>query len=101
MKQKILVSTYLLSKAVHLKMTLVLDTTAFSNWFYRMVNRKGVPKEVITDNSGYFVAAKKELKELVSDLDVEQIKEATSLQKIKQHFNTLIAFCQLLQLQKG
>ena len=82
-------------------MTLALDTTAFSNWFYRMANRKGVPMEAITDNSRYFVAAKKELKELVSDLDVEQIKEATSLQKIKWHFNKPIAFCQLLQLQKG
>ena len=56
-----------------------------------MVNRKGVPKEVITDNGGCFAAANKELKELVSDLDVKQIKEATSLQKIKWHFNTPIA----------
>ena len=39
--------------------------------------------EVITDNGGCFVAANKELKELVSDLDEERNKEATSLQKIK------------------
>ena len=35
--------------------------------------------EVITNNSGCFVAAYKELKELVSHLDKEKIKEATSL----------------------
>ena len=43
--------------------------------------------EVITDNGGYFVASNKELQELVSHLDEEKIKEATSLQKIKWHFN--------------
>ena len=51
-----------------------------------MVNRRGVPMEVITDNGGCFVAANKELKELVSDLDEERNKEATSLQKIKWYF---------------
>ena len=43
--------------------------------------------EVIRDNGGCFVAANKELKEPVSDLDEEKIKGATSLQKIKWHFN--------------
>ena len=37
--------------------------------------------EVITDNGGCFVPANKELKEILSDLDEEKIKEATSLQK--------------------
>ena len=68
-------------------MTFGLDTTAFLNGFYRMVNRRGVPMEVVTDTGGCFVAANKELKELVSDLDEKKIKEATSLQKIKWHFN--------------
>ena len=79
--------TCLSSTPVHLEMTLGLDTTAFLNAFYRMVNRRGVPIEVITDNGRCFVAANKELKELVSDLDEEKTKEATSLQKTKCHFN--------------
>ena len=51
-----------------------------------MVNRRGVPMEVVTDNCGCFVAINKELKKLVSDLDEEKIKEATSLQKIDPPF---------------
>ena len=45
--------------------------------------------EVITNNSRCFVAAYKELKELVSHLDKEKIKEVTSLQRsnITWHFN--------------
>ena len=42
-----------------------------------MVNRRGTPMEVITDNGGCFVAANKEIKELVSDLDERKMKEAT------------------------
>ena len=38
-----------------------------------MVNRREVTMEIIKDNDGYFVAANKELKELVSDLDEEKI----------------------------
>ena len=52
-----------------MKITFGLDATAFLNGFYRMVNKRGVPMEVIRDNGGCFVAANKELKELVSDLD--------------------------------
>ena len=64
-------------------------TTAFLNGFYRIVNRRRVPMEVITNNSRCFVAAYKELKELVSHLDKEKIKEVTSLQRsnITWHFN--------------
>ena len=45
-----------------------LDTATFLNGFYRMVNRREVPMEIITDNDGYFVAANKE-----SVLDEEKI----------------------------
>ena len=79
--------TCLSSKAVHLEMLLGLDTTAFLNGFYRMINRRGVTMEVITGNGGCFVAVNEKLKELVSHLDEEKIKEATSLQKIKWPFN--------------
>ena len=68
-------------------MTFGLDTAAFLNGFYRMANKRGVPMEVITDNGRCFVAASKELKELVSHLDEEKIKEETKLKKIKWHFN--------------
>ena len=53
-----------------------------------MFNRRGVPMEVITDNSG---CSNKELRKLLSDLDKEKIEEATSRQKIKWHFNPQLA----------
>ena len=43
--------------------------------------------KVITDNGGSFVAANKELSELVSLLDKTKIEEKTSIQKIKWYFN--------------
>ena len=86
-KRYLCLFTWLSSRAVHLEMTFGLDTTAFLNGFYRMANRRGVPMEVITDNGRCFVAANKELKQLVSHLDEEKIKEETKLKKIKWHFN--------------
>ena len=53
-----------------------LDNTTFLNRFYRMVNKRGVPTEVITDNDGCFATANKELKEFVPDLHEEKINEA-------------------------
>ena len=41
--------------------------------------------EVIAGNGGCSLAANKELKELLSNLDEEKIKETTSFQKIKSH----------------
>ena len=90
-KRYLCLFTCLSSRAVYMEITFGLDTTAFLNCSYRMVNRRGVQMEVITDNGGCFAAANKELKELASDLDKEKIKEAISLQKIKWHFNPLIA----------
>ena len=52
-----------------------LDNT-FLNRFYRIVNKRGVPMEVITDNDGCFATANKELKEFVPDLHEEKINEA-------------------------
>ena len=46
--------------------------------------------EVITDNGGCFVATNEELKKLVSNLDEEKIKEASSHQEIKYHYNAPI-----------
>ena len=41
-------------------MAYALDTDSFLNAFYRMVNRKGLPKEM-PDNGGNFVVENKEL----------------------------------------
>ena len=59
-----------------MEMMFELDNTLFLNRFYRMVNKRGVPTEVITDNDGCFATANKELKEFVPDLHEEKINEA-------------------------
>ena len=52
--------TCLATRAVHLEMAYALDTGSFLNAFYRMVNRRGLPKEM-SDNGGNFVGGHKEL----------------------------------------
>ncbi len=80
--------TCLATRAVHLEMTYSLDTEAFLNAFTRMVSRRGIPSYVISDNGTNFVAAEKDLRQLVQALDKEKIITATSMnQAIEWKFN--------------
>ncbi|XP_065680585.1 uncharacterized protein LOC136094531 [Hydra vulgaris] len=54
-KRYLCLFTCLLSRAVHLEMAYNLDTHSFLNAFYRMVNRRGLPLEVLTNNGTNFV----------------------------------------------
>ena len=74
--------TCLASRAVHLEMAYALDTDSFLNAFYRMANRRGLPKEMLSDNGGNFVGANKELCDLVKELDQEQITKSTANQGV-------------------
>ena len=42
--------TCLLARAVHLELAYNLETDSFLNAFYRMVNRRGLPEEMNSDN---------------------------------------------------
>jgi len=46
-----------------------LDTDSFLNAFYFMANQRGLPDEMISDNGTNFVGTKRELRELVKQLD--------------------------------
>ena len=74
-KRYLYLFTSLLSRAVHLELAFGLDTGAFLNAFYRMVNRRGLPQEVVSDNRGNFVGAEKELRELAKNLDEDKNSE--------------------------
>ncbi|XP_004211220.1 uncharacterized protein LOC101236692 [Hydra vulgaris] len=52
-----------------------------------MVNRGGLPKEIISDNGTNFVGANKELQELVTSLNIEKIKHSTANKRVKWKFN--------------
>ena len=90
-KRYLCLFTCLLSRAVHLELAFGLDTDAFLNAFYRMVNRRGLPQEVVSDNGGNFVGAEKELQELAKKLDEDKIQRSVANKGIKWHFNPPLA----------
>ena len=56
-----------------------------------MVNRRGLPEEIYSDNATNFKAADKELKALLLQLDEDKIKESTSNKGIVWHFTPPLA----------
>ena len=90
-KRYLCLFTCLASRAVHLEMAYALDTDSFLNAFYRMVNRRGLPKEMLSDNGGNFVGANKELCDLVKELDQEKITKLTANQGVNWKFNPPLA----------
>ena len=61
--------TCLATRAVYLEMAFSLDTDCFLNAFYRMASRRGLPKEVYSDNETNLKAADKELKQLITAIE--------------------------------
>ena len=90
-KRYLCLFTCLMSRAVHLEVAFGLDTSSFMNAFYRMVNRRGLPKEMISDNGTNFVGADRELQELVAMLDTSKISEDGANKGIQWHFNPPLA----------
>ena len=64
-KRYLCLFTCLASRAVHLEIAYGLDVDSFMNALNRMISRRGVPEEMISDNGTNFVAANKELCELL------------------------------------
>ena len=75
------------TRAVHLEMAWSLDTDSFLATFTRMINRREVLLEVISDNGTNFIGANNELKELLALLDQEKIKNNMANKGIKGKFN--------------
>lgn len=90
-KRYLCLFTYVMSRAVHLEVAYGLDTDSFLNAFYRMVSRRGLPKEVISDNGTNFVGGNNELMELVGLLDHKKIQQSTANLGVKWHFNPPLA----------
>ena len=70
--------TCLACRAVHFEIAHSLDTDSFLGAFSRFTARRGVPKHVFSDNGTNFVAAEKELKEMIDGLDKDRIQHARS-----------------------
>ena len=77
----------LATRAVHLELPFGLDTDSFLNAFYQMVDRRGLPRKMLSDNGTNFVAAERELRESVEALDQSKIAQSTSKKGVMWHFN--------------
>ena len=66
---------------------LKFPTDSFLNAFYRMVNRRGLPREMLSNSGTNFVAADRELRELVEALDQSKIAQSTANNGVMWHFN--------------
>ena len=86
-KRYLCLFTCLATRAVHLEMAFGLDTDSFLNAFYRMVNRR----EMLSDNGTNFVAAERELREVVEALDQSKIAQSTASKGVMWHFNPPLA----------
>ena len=84
-KRYLCLFTCLASRAVHLEMAYGLDVDCFLNALNRMINRRGVPEEIISDNGTNFVAANKELCELICK--DQKVQTNTTSKGIKWTFN--------------
>ena len=80
--------TCLATRVVHLEMAYGLDTDSFLKAFCRMVNRRGLPKEMLSDNGTNFVGANEELRELVKQMIKDgKVNDRLVKQGVKWKFN--------------
>ena len=71
----------------HLEKATSLDTGSFMNAFTRMTARRGWPKKMVSDNGSNFVAADRAIRELVAELDQEQIRRTTANKGVEWYWN--------------
>lgn len=64
-----------------------IDTDSFPNAFYRMVNQRGLPREVLSDKGTNSVAAERELRELAEKLIQNKITQSVANNGVIWHFN--------------
>jgi hypothetical protein len=84
-KRYLALFTCLETRAVHLEMAASLDADDFLKAFFRMMDRRGVPKEMFSDNGGNFIKGEKELRQLWSS-DKDRIQRAATTRGIRWHF---------------
>ena len=75
----------------HLEVATSLDVSGFMNALVRMTARPGWPKKMLSDNGTNFVAAEKEIRALVAQLDQKQMERATANKGITWYRNPPVA----------
>jgi hypothetical protein len=79
-KRWIALFTCLTMRAIHLEVSCSLDTSSCVMCVRNFINRRGTPLEIITDNGTNLRAAEKELKQLLENVDLNEL--ATNTQKL-------------------
>lgn len=77
----------LTSRAVHLEVAHSLNTDSCINAVRRFICRRGQVKEIRTDNGTNFVAANRELKQAIDELNHSKIRNSLMQEGIKWTFN--------------
>ncbi|XP_065182304.1 uncharacterized protein LOC135813015 [Sycon ciliatum] len=86
-KRYLCLMTCLETRACHLELTYSMDTGGFLMAFNRFVKRRGTPSIIVTDNGSNFVAAERELREAVEQLDRAEIARSLADRHIRWRFN--------------
>ena len=76
------------TRAIHLELARSLSTEDFLHCFQKFVAQRGKPRMVFSDNQKAFKAGDKQLKKLLTNLDVNKIKNANISEGIDWQFNT-------------
>ncbi|XP_023930376.1 uncharacterized protein LOC106172270 [Lingula anatina] len=79
--------TCLTIRAIHIEIAHSLDTSSFINALQRFISRRGMPKEINSDNGTNFTGADKELKEAVQGWNQTKLGEFFRQREIKWNFN--------------
>ena len=66
--------TCLNTRAVHLEMAVDLSTMEFLQVLRRFFAIRGRPAAILSDNGSQFVGAEKELRQMVGDINEEEVK---------------------------
>ena len=74
-KRFVALFTCLSSRAIHLESTTSMDTDSFILALRRFVARRGVVREILSDNGTNFVGADNELKKAFRSMDKERVNE--------------------------
>ena len=75
------------SRACHIEISASMDTSDFLDCLTRFVSRKGRPKNLYSDRGTNFIGGSRELRQLVNDLDQDQIQSFAARNGFNFNFN--------------
>jgi hypothetical protein len=84
------------SRAVHLEAVKNTGTEAFLNAFRMFTSRRGIPKQIYSDNAKGFKSAAKEVRQLYKSINYKTVAE----HRIKQNINWFFS-CEKASHQNG